>query len=717
MPADPAMPPALPAPAAAPAAGPKAARQPSSSTHHGITFSDDYGWIRAANWQEVVRDSAKLDPTIRSYLEAENAYTDAALAPIAALRETLFAEMKGRLKQDDRAVPSPDGPFEYYSSFETGGQYPRLCRIPRGGGGDVVLLNGNVEAKGKRYWQLQSSSHSPDHTLLAYAADESGSELASLRVRDLATGTDLPDVIPDTGGDIVWAADSRTLYYVRRDDNHRPHSVWRHTLGNNVDTDEQVYEEPDPAFFVSLGQTQSRRFVVIAAHEHETSEVHLIDTAAASPAPTLVAARQTGHEYSVEHAVAADGSDQLIITTNRDGAEDFKVCQTALHTPGPSHWRDLVPHRPGRLILDTAVFRHFIARLERENGLPRIIIRQFSDGSEHAIAFDEEAYALGMDAGYEFDTTQLRFSYASMTTPTETYDYDMAARSRSLRKRQQIPSGHTPSDYVTRRVFAPAADGETVPVSLLYRRDTPLDGSAPLYLHGYGSYGLAMPASFSTARLSLVDRGVIFAIAHVRGGKDKGYRWYRDGKLEKKVNSFTDFIAAARHLASTGLTKPGNIIANGGSAGGLLVAAVANMAPELFLGIVADVPFVDVLNTMLDESLPLTPREYPEWGNPSASAEAFQTIRAYSPYDNVVAQAYPHILATAGLSDPRVTYWEPAKWIAKLRALNTSGNLMLLKTNMTAGHGGASGRYESLKEVALDYAFALMICGRAEQAL
>ena len=696
------------------ALAPTAARRPSTHTHHGITISDDYGWLRAANWQEVVRDSASLDPAIRAHLDAENAYTDAALAPIADLRERLFAEMKGRLKQDDRAVPSPDGPFEYYSSFETDGQYPRLCRIPRGGGGEAILLNGNVEATGKRYWRLQSFGHSPDHKLLAYAADETGSELASLRVRDLATGSDLPDVIPGTGGDLVWGAGCATLYYVRRDDSHRPHSVWCHTLGTSIDADELIYLETDPGFFVALGQTQSRRFVIVASHDHETSEVRLIDTAASSGKPFLVAPRQTGHEYSVEHAITADGTGRLIITTNRDGAEDFKVCETALESPGPSHWRDLIPHRPGRLILDTAVFKRFIARLERENGLPRIIIRRLTDGSEHAIAFDEEAYALGMDAGYEFDTTQLRFSYASMTTPTETYDYNMATRTRTLRKRQQIPSGHNPADYVTRRVFAPAPDGETVPVSLLYRKDTPLDGSAPLYLHGYGAYGLAMPASFSTARLSLVDRGVIFAIAHVRGGKDKGYHWYRDGKLDKKPNTFTDFIAAARHLATTGFTRPGNIIANGGSAGGLLVAAVANMAPELFLGIVADVPFVDVLNTMLDETLPLTPREYPEWGNPSASAEAFATIRSYSPYDNVIAQAYPHILATAGLSDPRVTYWEPAKWIAKLRALNTSGNLILLKTNMTAGHGGASGRYESLKEVALDYAFALLICGKIE---
>ena len=692
---------------------PLAQKRPTHRTHHGIEIHDDYGWLRADNWQAVMRDPSVLAAGIDAYLVAENAYTDNAMAPQAGLRETLFAEMKARLKPDDRAVPGVDGPFEYYSSFETGGQYPRLCRIARGGGAETILLNGNIEAKGKGYWQLSSSAHSPDHALLAYSVDEKGSELATVRIRDLATGTDLPDLIPDTGGSLVWGIDSRTLYYVRRDDNHRPHSVWRHTLGKPVEADAQVYVETDPGFFVSIGHTQSQRFIIVNSSDHHTCEVHLVDAGDPLAAPILVCARETGHDYSVEHAVGAPGGERLIITTNRDGAEDYKICEAPVATPGPAHWHDLVANVPGRLILDTAVFSQYMVRFERENGLPRIVITQFADGAEHAIAFDEEAYALGMDAGYEFDTTRLRFSYASMTTPAETYDYDMAARTRTLRKRQEVPSGHNPADYVTRRVLAPATDGESVPVSLLYRKDTPLDGSAPLYLYGYGAYGMAMPASFSTARLSLVDRGFVFAIAHVRGGKDKGYRWYRTGKLAHKVNSFTDFLAAGEHLAATGFTRRGRIVASGGSAGGLLVGAAVNMAPELFAAVIADVPFVDVLNTMLDGSLPLTPREYPEWGNPQESAEAFATIAAYSPYDNVSAKPYPHILATGGLTDPRVTYWEPAKWIAKLRALNTSDSLILLKTNMSAGHGGASGRYESLKEVALDYAFALKVCGRA----
>ncbi len=698
-------------------AAPLAAKHPVISTHHGISLQDDYAWLRAANWQDVMRDPSKLDPEIRALLEAENAYTEAALADVAPLRETLFAEMKARLKQDDSSVPSPDGPYDYYSSFETGGQYPRLCRQQRGTPGtETILLNGNTEAEGKTYWQLSETAHSPDHSLLAYAVDDKGSELAAIGFRNLATGKDLPDVIPDTRGSIVWSADSKTVFYVRLDENQRPQSVWRHTLGTDIAADVKVYEEQDPGFFVGIGQTQSAKFIAIVAHDHETSEVHLIDAHNIDTPAILVCARQPGHEYSVEHSVTTEG-DALIILTNKD-AEDFRILTCPLaprstEAPSPQNWREIVPHQLGRLILDVAVFKNHIARLERLDGLPRIIITSLADLTEHAIAFDEEAYALGMDAGYEFDTTLLRFSYSSMTTPNETYDYDMATRTRTLRKRQEVPSGHNPADYVTRRVMAPAIDGELVPVSLLYRKDTPLDGTAPLFHYGYGAYGISIPSGFSTARLSLVDRGMVFAIAHIRGGKEKGYRWYANGKMDKKLNTFTDFIAAGKYLAANKFTACGNIVANGGSAGGMLMGAVANMAPDLFLGIIADVPFVDVLNTMLDGTLPLTPPEYLEWGNPEASPKAFADIASYSPYDNVEAKAYPHIFAYGGLTDPRVTYWEPAKWIAKLRANNTSDNLILLKTNMSAGHGGASGRFESLKEVALDYAFALKVCGKA----
>jgi oligopeptidase B len=697
---------------------PRAARRPLSTTRHGVTLTDDYAWLRAENWQEVMRDPSVLDQEIRTYLEAENAYTDVALAPTVQLQAELFAEMKGRLKPDDASVPSPDGPFDYYSGFVAGGQYPRLCRRPSGGGEEQVLLDGNAEAEGKPYWDLGGTAHSPDHKLLAYSIDDKGSEIFTVRIRDLATGQDLIDEIPDTRGDIQWANDSRTLLYIRIDENHRPLFVYRHRLGTPASDDVLVYEEKDTGYYVALNKSQSGKFLIVDAHDHQTNEVYLLDADNPESALRMVEAREHGHEYQVDH----HGS-TLIITTNSEGAEDFRIVVADVDAPEKSHWREVLAHKPGRLILDVNVYQDFMVRLEREDSLPRIVITPIGGtnviyiANEHQIAFDEEAYSLGMSAGYEFNTSTLRFTYSSMTTPAETYDYDMAERTRVLRKRQEIPSGHNADDYVTRRLFAPAKDGETVPVSILYKKGTPLDGSAPLFLYGYGSYGISIPASFSTTRLSLVDRGFIFAIAHIRGGKDKGYHWYTDGKLDKKLNTFTDFIAAGEHLVEQGLTTRGRIVANGGSAGGMLMGVVANMAPDLFLGIIADVPFVDVLNTMLDKDLPLTPPEWPEWGNPIESEREFAIIRSYSPYDNVEAKAYPHIFAYGGLTDPRVTYWEPAKWIAKLRQLNTSDNLVLLKTNMEAGHGGASGRFERLKEMAIDYAFALDITGLAKETL
>jgi oligopeptidase B len=695
------------------AAPPLAPKRPVSVTHHGITVTDDYGWLRAPNWQEVMRDPTVLDPDIRAHLEAENAFTDAAMADTKDLQAGLFAEMKGRIKEDDSSVPSPDGPWAYASSYVTGGQYPRMIRTPRSGGAETVMLDGNTESEGKDYWQLGAASHSPDHKLLAYAVDDKGSELYTLRFRDLATGKDLDDAIPDTRS-IVWAADSRTLFYVRMDENHRPLTVWRHALGTPVSDDVLVYEEADKGFYVGIGKTQSGRFILIDVHDHQTSEGYLIDAHAPLATPKLITPRRFGHEYGVEHHA---GGDRFVITTNAPGpsgaAEDFRIVTAPTADPAEKNWTELVPHKPGRLILESIALKDHLIRLEREDSLPRIVIREWATGQEHAIAFDEEAYSLGMSAGYEYDTRTLRFTYSSMTTPSEVYDYDIATRTRTLRKRQEVPSGHDASAYVTRRVLAPARDGELVPVSLLYRKDTALDGSAPLFLYGYGSYGISIPASFSTTRLSLVDRGFIFAIAHIRGGKDKGYRWYTGGKKETKLNTFTDFIAAGEYLVSKNYTRRGNIVANGGSAGGMLMGVVANLAPELFLGIIADVPFVDVLNTMLDASLPLTPPEWPEWGDPITSKSEFELIHSYSPYENVVAKPYPHIFAYGGLTDPRVTYWEPAKWVARLRERNTSQNLVVLKINMAGGHGGASGRFEQLHEIALDYAFALKIAGKA----
>jgi oligopeptidase B len=692
-------------------APPIAERRPAFTVRHGVELADEYAWLRAANWQDVMRDPGALDPKIRAYLEAENAFAEAALADTRGLQDELFAEMKARIKEDDASVPAADGAFEYFTSYATGGQYVRLCRRPRGGGPEEILLDGNKEAEGKAYWALGATAHSPDHRLLAYAVDDRGSELYAVRIRDLATGRDLPEVIPDTRGALVWARDSATLFYIRLDDHHRPLFVCRHRVGTTADADALVYAEPDSGFYVGVDETLSGKFILIHAHDHQTSEIFLIDSERPESAPRVVAARRHGHEYSVDHH-----GDRLFVLTNSGGAEDFRICEAPLDDLATSSWREIVAHKPGRLILDIVAFAGHLVRLEREDGLPRVVVRELKAGSEHAIDFDEEAYSLGVSAGYEFDTTMLRFTYSSMTTPAQVYDYDMEKRARVLRKAQEVPSGHNPADYVTRRLNAPAPDGETVPISLIYKKTTPLDGSAPLLLYGYGAYGYAIPASFSTSWLSLVDRGFVMAIAHIRGGKDKGYRWYTEGKHKSKVNTFTDFIAAGEYLADRRYTSRGRIIANGGSAGGMLMGVVANMTPELFLGIIADVPFVDVLNTMLDDTLPLTPPEWPEWGNPIASREDFDIIRSYSPYDNVAARRYPHIFAYGGLTDPRVTYWEPAKWIARLRARNVSDSLILLKTNMEAGHGGASGRFEALKELALDFAFALKVAGKEQLA-
>jgi oligopeptidase B len=688
---------------------PIADRRPVVREVHGTTLVDDYAWLRADNWQEVIRDPSLLAADIRAHLEAENAWCDAFMADTAALQEGLIREMRARVKEDDSSVPAPDGPFAYATRYLEGAQHPRLVRTARDGGPETVLLDADALAAGKAYFQLGGAAHSPDHKLLAWGVDDKGSEFHTIRVRDLDTLEDLPDAVPNTSGGAAFAADGRSFLYTWLNENHRSEKVFLHVVGTPPADDRLIYQEPDPGFFTGVGRTRSGRFLVIDSHDHETSEVRLVPADDPTAPPRLVAGRKREEEYSVED----DGADTLYILTNADGAEDFKIVTAPVAAPGRENWTDLVPHEPGRLILSMMLFKGRLVRLERAGGLPRIVIRDLATGEEHAIAFAEEAYSLGLSGGYEFDTTTLRFTYSSMTTPAQVYDYDMATRERVLRKTQEVPSGHDPANYVTRRVEAPAADGETVPVSLLYRADTPLDGSAPLLLYGYGAYGISIPAAFSTNVLSLVDRGFVYAIAHVRGGNDKGQRWYKDGKREKKTNTFNDFVTAGEHLARTGFTSRGKIVAMGGSAGGMLMGAVANMAPDLFGGVVAIVPFVDVLNTMLDDTLPLTPPEWPEWGNPIASADDFARIRDYSPYDAVEAKAYPPILALAGLTDPRVTYWEPAKWVARLRALKTDDNPLICQVNMDAGHGGASGRFEGLKEVALRYAFALKVSGRA----
>jgi oligopeptidase B len=691
-------------------APPPVAKRRAETSLHGVTLSDDYRWLKADNWQEVLRDPAALPGDIRAVLEAENEYAWAMLAPAEQLRAALVKEMRGRIKEDDSEVPRPDGPWLYYARHNAGGQHPLFCRVKRSGGAAEILLDGDAQARGENFFDIGSACHSPDHAKLGWSADETGSELYAIRVRDLSTGqadagdepADRSEVVADSDGSFVWMADSSGFYYVRTDENHRPSEVYRHKIGCDPADDVRVFEEHNPGLFIHIRRSQSGRFAIISVDDHDSSEIHLLDLADANAAPFLVEPRAPGLHYDVEHH-----GDRLFIRTNADGAEDFKIMSTPLASPGKPFWAEEVPHQRGRMIIRLAVYPDYLVRIERDAGLPRIVIRHIASGEEHAIAFAEEAYSLGLEERLEYETETLRFTYSSMTTPWETYDYNLATRERVLRKRQIIPSGHDPSQYVTRRLFAAAADGEQIPISLLHRADLRLDQSAPLLLYGYGAYGSHVPASFSTTRLSLVDRGFVYAIAHVRGGTDKGWHWYTDGKLSKKRNSFTDFISAARHLIAAGYTHAGRIVAEGGSAGGMLMGAAVNLAPELFAGVIADVPFVDVLNTMLDASLPLTPPEWLEWGNPIADPAVFALMRSYSPYDNIEAKPYPPILALGGLTDPRVTYWEPLKWVAKLRAMTTGNNPILLKTNMGAGHGGAPGRLDHLEEVALQYAFAI----------
>ena len=682
-------------------APPSADRRPELIEQLGRVRTDDYAWLKDADWQKVMRDPSALRPDIRAHLKAENAYTAALLAPTQDLQAELFAEMRGRIREDDSSVPSPDGPYDYYARYARGAQHPVYARKPRGEvGPEEVLLDADAAAEGKAFFDIGEVEHSDDHALFAYALDEQGSEYFRIEVKDLATGQLLPDPVDSSTGAFAFSPDGGWLFWVWRDENGRPAKVFRRPARGGEDV--LVYAEPDGGMFLSVAVTQSRAYIVIGAGNHETSEVRLIPAIDPTTDPKLVEPRQEGLRYELEH-----WGERFVVLTNADGAVDYKLCWAEESDPSKATWTDWIPHRPGRFIAGMTAHRDWFARLERVDANNRIVVTARDGLAEHAIGFEEEAYALAIDGGYEYDTPILRFTYQSPTTPRSTSDYDMAARTRTLRKVQEVPSGHDPADYVARRLHATAPDGTQVPITVLMKAGTPLDGTAPVLLYGYGAYGIPMEPGFSIRGLSLVDRGWIWATAHVRGGTEKGWGWFLDGRKAKKTNTFTDFIACAEHLHATGHGAPARTVAYGGSAGGMLMGAVANLRPDLWAGIVAAVPFVDVLNTMSDASLPLTPPEWPEWGDPLTDPQAYDRIAAYSPYDNVHEAPYPAILATGGLSDPRVTYWEPAKWVARLRASTTADAPILLRINMEAGHGGASGRFDFLKEVALDYAFAL----------
>lgn len=667
---------------------------------------DDYQWMKDDNWQAVLRDPSLIKADVKAHLEEENAYREAMMASTVPLQEQMFQEMRGRIKEDDSSVPSPDGPWEYYFRYRTGDQHPLYCRRPRGQEtGEEVLLDANALAEGKAYSEVGQASASPDHALYGYSEDAQGSEFYRIFIKDLATGQLVGEPIESAYGGFTFSPDSQWIFWTNRNENGRPDKIFRRPVRGGETT--LVYEELDEGMFIGVGRTSDDRFIIIGIGDQVTSEARYIPGDAPTSEPMLLEARVVERKYDADH-----WGDRWVIHTNADDAIDFKIVTAPTATPGKAHWTDLVPHTPGRYIEGLALVKDFIARQERADANTRIVIRDRA-GEEHEIAVDEPAYALSLGGASEFDTTVMRYGYNSPSTPTSTYDYDLATRTRTLRKVQEVPSGHDPADYVVERLNAPAADGELVPVTVLRRRTTPVDGSAPLLLYGYGSYGIPMPASFSTGRLSLVDRGFIYAIAHIRGGSDKGWNWFLQARRFTKKNTFTDFIAAAEHLIAHNYTRAGRIVAQGGSAGGLLMGAVTNMRPDLWGGVIAQVPFVDVINTMSDTTLPLTPPEWPEWGNPLEDPDAYDYMMSYSPYDQVSAQAYPPILATGGLSDPRVTYWEPQKWVARLRPATTSTNPVLLKINMEAGHGGASGRFDYLKEIAHDYAFAVWALERS----
>jgi len=682
---------------------PVARIEPHSSTQLGRTRVDDYAWLKDENWQKVMRDPSAIRADIKDYLDAENAYTKAMLASTEDLQKTLFEEMKGRIKEDDSSLPQPDGPFDYYARYAIGGQHPVYARRPRGHAeGEEVLLDADALAKGKPFFSIASAGHSPDHALFAWAVDEQGSEYHRIYLKDLATGETLPNPVESADGGFVFSPDGAWLFWVFRDENARPSKVFRRPVRGSDADDVLIYEEPDEGMFVHLDETRSRAFILITAGDHETSAAWLIPAADPTAAPKIVEPRTQGLMYGVEHW---DG--RFVIHTNADGAIDFKLVTAPEDAPGRANWKDWIPHRPGHYIMGAAAFADHFVRVERVDANHRIIITDRATLTDRPIPIDEEAYALSIDTGYEYDTPVLRYVYQSPTTPRSWFDYDMASGQKTLRKTQAVPFGHDPHAYVARRLFARAQDGEMVPITILMKAGTPLDGTAPLLLYGYGSYGMSMDPTFSIRSLSLVDRGWIWAIAHVRGGSEKGWGWFLGGRGMQKTHTFSDFIACAEHLIEEGYGAAGRIVAYGGSAGGMLMGAVANMRPDLWAGVIGAVPFVDVLNTMSDTSLPLTPPEWPEWGNPLTDPAAYDYIASYSPYDKVAALPYPAILSTGGLSDPRVTYWEPAKWAAKLRAHTTSNRPVLLKINMDAGHGGSAGRFDSLKEIALDYAFAI----------
>ena len=678
---------------AAPAPQPPAARRVAKADEiHGERRVDDYFWLRD-----------KKDPEVAAYLEAENAYTDAVLKPTQALQEALYKEMLGRIKETDMKVPYRKNGFYYYSRTEQGKQYPIYCRRQGSlSAPERVTLDLNALAEGRKFMALGSYSVSDDTHLLAYSTDDTGFRQYTLYVMDLRTG-EVREKVAERVVSAAWAADNQTVFYVIEEEStKRPYRLYRHRLGTT--THELVYEEADQAFNIGVGRTRSERYLILGIGSHTTSEAKFLPADTPEGEWKLVAPRVHDQEYDVDHH-----GESFYIRVN-DTGRNFRLVRAPVSSPGRESWREVVPHRSEVMLEGVDLFKDHYVLFEREGGLPQLRITDLRTGASHRMAFPEPAYSAFPDANPEFDTTTFRYNYQSLVTPSSVFDYDMEKRTSTLLKQTEVLGGYDPSRYATERLYATAKDGVRIPLSVVYRKGSRRDGKAPAYLYGYGSYGFPLPITFSSNRVSLLDRGFAVVLAHIRGGGEMGKAWHDDGRMMKKLNTFTDFIAAAEHLVAEKWTSPDRLVIEGGSAGGLLMGAVANLRPDLFAAIVAEVPFVDVVTTMLDPELPLTVTEWEEWGDPRDPA-VYARMKAYSPYDNVAELPYPAMFVTTGLNDPRVQYWEPAKWVSKLRSKTTSGRPIVLRTELGAGHGGPSGRYDAWRDEATVLTFVCTSVG------
>ncbi|WP_417785226.1 S9 family peptidase [Tenacibaculum sp.] len=691
---------------------PVAEKQPTKLEKHGDVRTDDYFWMRLTDAQKNAKIKDEQTQKVYDYLNAENAYYDDMTKETKEFQEELFQEMKGRIKEDDESVPYKKDGYFYITRYEKGQQYPIYSRKKETlEAEEEIMFNVNKEAEGYDYFQLGGLNVSPDNKMVAFATDTVSRRQYFIRIKNLETGKIYKDIIENTTGGSVWANDNKTLFYAKKDPvTLRSSKIYKHTLGSDASLDELVYEEKDDTFGAFVTKSKSKKYIIIGSYSTVSTEYHVLEADNPDGELRIIQPRERDLEYEVAHY-----GDHFYIKTNKDGATNFKLMKTPESKPGKENWVDVIPHREDTLFEDFSIFKDYLVLEERNDGLNKIRIKRWDGTEDYYLPFEEETYSAGVYGNPEFDTEVIRYSYNSMTTPSSVIDFNMKDRSKEIKKEQEVLGGKfDKNNYVSKRIWVPARDGKKVALSIVHHKDTKLDKNTPILQYAYGSYGYTINDGFSTTRLSLLDRGFVYALAHIRGSQYLGREWYEDGKMLNKKNTFTDFIDCSKYLIDNGYTSPEHLYAMGGSAGGLLMGAIINMNPELYNGIIAAVPFVDVISTMLDDSIPLTTGEYDEWGNPN-DKEYYDYIKSYSPYDQVEAKAYPNMLVTTGLHDSQVQYWEPAKWVAKLRELKTDNNMLFLHTNMETGHGGASGRFDALKETAEEYTFFLMLEGKLKK--